>query len=160
VKLEGTIEIAAPARAVWDLIINPISLSACMPGVQDIRQVDDRTFEGTISAAVGPINGNFTFRSVITTADFPDRLIVEVAGSDSVTKSKLDMDVSVGLIERGPSDTGLSYHAVVKVKGRLAILGEMMLRATAGLMIGEVTKCLRSQLEVRAAADAARSTNA
>ena len=36
------------------------------------------------------------------------------------------------------------------MKGRLAILGEMMLRATAGMMIGEVTKCLRSQLDALA----------
>jgi hypothetical protein len=46
-----------------------------------------------------------------------------------------------------PDATDLTYQAVVKVKGRLAILGEMMLRATAGMMIGEVTRCLRSRLE-------------
>ena len=73
-KLDGTIAIAAPATDAWALIINPISLSACMPGVQDIRQIDERTFEGTISASVGPIDGNFAFRSVMTRAVFPDDL--------------------------------------------------------------------------------------
>jgi carbon monoxide dehydrogenase subunit G len=147
VKLGGTIAIAAPATDVWALIVNPISLSACMPGVQDIRQLDERTFEGTVSAAVGPIDGNFAFRSVMTRARFPDDLAVAVEGTDSVTKSRLEMDVVVALAERDPGATDLTYHAEVRVKGRLAILGEMMLRATAGMMIGEVTKCLRSQLE-------------
>ena len=32
-------------------------------------------------------------------------------------------------------------------KGRLAILGEMILRATASLMIAQVTRCLRVRLE-------------
>jgi carbon monoxide dehydrogenase subunit G len=146
-KLDGTIQVAAPAGAVWALIISPISLSACMPGVQDIRQLDERTFEGTIAAAVGPVDGQFAFRSVLTRAIFPDDLTVAVEGSDSVTRSRLEMDVAVSLAEQGPASTLLTYHAVVRVKGRLAILGEMMLRATAGLMIGEVTKCLRSQLE-------------
>ncbi len=152
-KLDGTIAIAAPATDAWALIINPISLSACMPGVQDIRQIDERTFEGTISASVGPIDGNFAFRSVMTRAVFPDDLAVVVEGTDSVTKSRLAMDVTVALAEDGPTATTLTYLAEVRVKGRLAILGEMMLRATAGMMIGEVTKCLRSQLEPAAGAD-------
>jgi carbon monoxide dehydrogenase subunit G len=147
VKLDGTISMAASAADVWALIINPISLSACMPGVQDIRQIDDRTFEGTISASVGPIDGNFAFRSVMTRAVFPDDLVVRVEGTDSVTKSRLEMDVVVALSELGSESTDLTYRAEVRVKGRLAILGEMMLRATAGMMIGEVTKCLRSQLD-------------
>ena len=146
-KLDGTISMAASAADVWALIINPISLSACMPGVQDIRQIDDRTFEGTISASVGPIDGNFAFRSVMTRAVFPDDLVVRVEGTDSVTKSRLEMDVVVALSELGSESTDLTYRAEVRVKGRLAILGEMMLRATAGMMIGEVTKCLRSQLD-------------
>jgi carbon monoxide dehydrogenase subunit G len=146
-KLAGTIAIAAPPADVWALIINPISLSACMPGVQDIRQIDDRTFEGTITASVGPIDGNFSFRSVMTQAVFPDDLVVAVEGTDSVTKSRLEMDVVVALAEPGPGATDVTYRAEVRVKGRLAILGEMMLRATAGMMIGEVTKCLRSRLE-------------
>jgi carbon monoxide dehydrogenase subunit G len=146
-KLTGTISMAAPAAEVWALIINPISLSACVPGVQDIRQIDDRTFEGTVTASVGPIDGNFSFRSVMTRAGFPDDLVVAVEGTDSVTKSRLEMDVVVALVAREAAATDLTYQAEIRVKGRLAILGEMMLRATAGMMIGEVTKCLRSQLK-------------
>jgi uncharacterized protein len=105
-KLDGTIAIAAPPRDVWALVIDPIGLSACVPGVHDIRQVDERTFEGTISAAVGPIDGNFTFRSVLTTAAFPD-LVVAVEGTDSVTKSRLVMDVTAALGARSANGTGL-----------------------------------------------------
>src|SRR5262245_30139277 len=99
-KLDGRIAIQAPPEEVWALVINPISLARCMPGVQDIRQVDDRTFEGTITAAVGPIDGHFAFRSVLTTAQFPDDLVVAVEGTDSVTKSRLEMDVRAALAAR------------------------------------------------------------
>jgi uncharacterized protein len=146
-KLAGTIAIAAPSVEVWALIINPITLSACVPGVQDIRQIDDRTFEGTVTASVGPIDGNFSFRSVMTRAAFPDDLVVAVEGTDSVTKSRLQMDVVVAVVASSAAATELTYQAEIRVKGRLAILGEMVLRATAGMMIGEVTRCLRSQLE-------------
>ena len=65
-KLDGTIEIAATVPDVWALINDPVSLSACVPGVSDVRQIDDRTFEGSVSASIGPIDGQFAFRSLIT----------------------------------------------------------------------------------------------
>jgi carbon monoxide dehydrogenase subunit G len=153
-KLDGTIEIAAGASDVWTLINDPVSLSACVPGVSDVRQIDDRTFEGSVSASVGPIDGQFAFHSVITRAGYPDDLGVDVEGVDSVTKSRVLAQVTVGLAELTPGTTLLRYHAIVTVKGRLSILGEMVLRATAGMMIGQVTKCLRSRLESVTSGDA------
>lgn len=146
-KLDGRIEIAAPATAVWDLVINPVSLASCVPGVRDVRQVDDRTFAGSITAAVGPIEGDFSFTSVLAKADFPDGLEVQVEGIDSITKSRLETSVVVSLDELASGATVLTYQAEMKVRGRLAILGEMILRATASMMIAQVTACLRSRLE-------------
>lgn len=146
-KLDGTIEIGAPAEAVWGVIIDPRDLAACVPGVSDVRQVDDRTFEGTVRASVGPIDGDFAFRSVLARAEFPAGLVVDVEGTDSVTRSRLVAHVEASLTEPSAGRTALAYRATVSVKGRLAIIGEMVLRATASVMIGQVTKCLRSRLE-------------
>jgi len=154
-KLDGTIDIAAPAQAVWQLIIDPISLSACVPGVSDVRQVDDRTFEGSISASIGPVDGTFSFRSVLVRAVDPHDLFVEVKGVDSVTRSQLVADIKVSIAAAPAGATSVAYRATVTVKGRLAILGEMVLRATASLMIAEVTRCLRSRLELMPRADGA-----
>ena len=44
----------------------------------------------------------------------------------------------------------LVYRADVRISGRLAILGDMVLRATAGMIIGEVARCLRARLEAPA----------
>lgn len=146
-KLAGTIDIDAPAQAVWDFVLDPGRLSTCVPGVRDVRQVDDRTFEGTIRASVGPMNGDFSFTSVIVRSAFPDDLGVEITGTDSVTRSTLRMGVDAALTARAPDATTMDYRIDVDVKGRLAILGEMVLRATAGAMIGNVTACLRARLE-------------
>jgi carbon monoxide dehydrogenase subunit G len=152
VKLDGRIEIAAPPAAVWEVVIDPLSLAACVPGVQEATRVDDRTFTGRITASVGPIDGPFTFESVITRAEQPD-LEVEMQGQDSVTKSRLTTSMQVS-VEPSGAGTVLVYHAQVNVKGRLAILGEMVLRATAAVMVGNVTKCLKRRLEAEAPAAA------
>ncbi|MDO8483900.1 MAG: SRPBCC domain-containing protein [Candidatus Limnocylindrales bacterium] len=149
-KLAGRIEIAAPARDVWDLMIDPVSLAACVPGVQHVARVDDRTFKGTISAAVGPMEGQFEFASTIVSSEYPTDLQVETLGTDSVTRSQLQANVQAWLEPLDPGRTALAYRATVNVNGRLAIVGEMILRATAGVMIGELVKCLRARLEAGA----------
>jgi carbon monoxide dehydrogenase subunit G len=146
-KLDGRIEIAAPPEDVWRVVNDPVSLAGCVPGVQDVRRVDDRTFEGAINASVGPMDADFAFTSVIKRSDFPTDLEVETSGTDSLTKSRLTADVHAAVESGADGKTVLVYRADVKIGGRLAILGDMVLRATAGVIIGEVAKCLRNALE-------------
>ncbi|HUQ78491.1 MAG TPA: SRPBCC domain-containing protein [Patescibacteria group bacterium] len=146
-KLDGTIDIAAPPSDVWKVVIDPTDLAACVPGVRAVRQLDERTFEGTIRASVGPINGDFAFRAILTSTTPISALVVDVEGTDSVTNSRVLTHLEITLTEPAPDRTTLAYHATVTVKGRLAIVGEMVLRATAGMIIGQVSRCLRARLE-------------
>jgi carbon monoxide dehydrogenase subunit G len=149
-RLQGSIDIAAPATDVWGLLVDPVSLAACVPGASDVRQIDERTFEGRIRTSVGPIDGDFSFRSVLTSADFPAGLVVDVEGTDSVTKSQVSAHVEASVDEADPARTTLRYAASVTTRGRLAIIGEMVLRAAAGAMVNQVARCLRSHLEAPA----------
>ena len=157
-KLSGQIEIAAPADGVWALMNDPVSLAACVPGVQDVRQVDARTFGGSITAAVGPMEGHFEFSAVIQRSDFPSDLLVEMTGIDSVTKSTLVATIGSSLERLAPDRTRLAYTATITIKGRLAILGDMILRATASVMIGELVKCLKARLEAASNSSAEPAT--
>jgi carbon monoxide dehydrogenase subunit G len=146
-KLKGEIAINASPRAIWDVMVAPLRLAGCVPGVVAVNQVDQRTFEGLVRAAVGPMSGEFQFTSEIVENRFPDELIVQVNGVDSISKSQVEMTVNASVSPLDERVTNLTYAAVVSVKGRLAILGEMMLHATANGMVIEVAKCLRAQLE-------------
>lgn len=146
-RLDGSIQIAAARDAVWKVVIDPLDLAACVPGVSDVRQVDARTFEGTLRVAVGPLDGDFSFRSVLTRMNEPSDLIVEVEGVDSMTRSSVLARIDVALARDAADLTTVAYVATVTTKGRLAIIGDMVLRATAGVVVGQVTRCLRSRLE-------------
>jgi carbon monoxide dehydrogenase subunit G len=146
-KLAGQAEIQTPAENLWAMINDPIALAGCIPGVQDVRQVDERTFGGSITAAVGPMEGHFEFTAVISESTFPTALVVELSGVDSVTRSQLVATVQSSAEALAADRTRLAYTAVINVKGRLAILGDMILRATASVMINELVKCLKARLE-------------
>ena len=144
---EDKITVKAPADKVWEFLLDPNCIAACMPGVENVTQIDDRTFDASISASVGPISGKFAFRAHIIESNPPTEMAAVIDGTDSVTKSKIAANMAMTLTALGPAETEVAYRATVDVKGRLAILGEMVLRATATLIIEEATKRLRAQLE-------------
>jgi uncharacterized protein len=147
VIFEDNITINAPAAKVWAFLLDPRCIAACMPGVENVTQVDDRTFDAAILASVGPISGKLTFRAHTVESQPPTEMAAEIEGQDSVTKSPLTSRVAMTLTPLSDAQTALAYRATVEVKGRLAILGDMVLRATAALMMEEATKRLRAQLE-------------
>lgn len=151
-RFEDTLLIHAPAEDVWDFLLDVNRFSACMPGVDQITQVDERTFDGQITASVGPMSGKFSFRANIVESKPPTELAARVEGTDSVTKSTLTADIGMTLTAMGERETQLRQQANIEIKGRLAILGDMVVRATASLLLDEFGKRLRQQLETDAQA--------
>lgn len=144
--LDGKIDLDVPVQKAWDFLIDINKFSTCLPGIDEVRQIDDKTFEGLISAAVGPISGKFNFRSTIVDSHPPEQMIVKTEGTDSVTKSIVNADMTVDLLKVSDAKTQMDYKADVKIKGRLGILGDMVLRATATLILQEFTKRLHKGL--------------
>jgi carbon monoxide dehydrogenase subunit G len=149
---DGQIDLDVPPDKAWDFLIDVNKFSACLPGIDAIKQVDDRTFDGMISATVGPISGKFSFRSRIVESRPPEQMVVSTEGTDSVTKSTVNADMTMDLLGVAADKTQMNYRADVKIKGRLAILGDMVLRATATLILQEfarrLNKALGEQVEV------------
>lgn len=150
-NFEGTIAVEHPRDAVWDFVLDIRKFSSCMPGLDSIHQIDDVTFEGVISARVGPMSGRFNFRSTITDSNPREALTVKIEGNDSVTRSTVTAGVDARMEEPRENCTELRYKAQVEIKGRLAIVGDMILRATTSLILEEFRKRLTRALDAEAA---------
>ena len=148
-KYQGKVSLQATAEGVWDVVLDIDQFADCMPGLQDLVKIDDRTFEGGMSAKVGPVSGDFRFRAQIVDAEEPVSLSAHVEGEDSLTKSTMTSDITMTLAPDGVS-TEVTYAAEVNIKGRLGIVGDMILRATGAQVIEEFFNRLRKKVEVPA----------
>jgi carbon monoxide dehydrogenase subunit G len=150
VKFEGKISIQAPAAEVWECLLDPNCLAECTPGVSEMVQVDSRTFRGVMSASIGPLSGKFRFQSSIVENRPPRQLVVDLSGTDSVTGSTISAKTDIDLVSDAARSTDIIYRCSVEITGRLAILGEMVLRTTAMLVLEEFSRRLRQRLEMTA----------
>jgi len=144
--LDGKIDLNVSAEKAWEFLIDIKKFSTCLPGIDEVTQIDDKTFDGVISATVGPISGKFTFRSTILESQPTAQMVVRTEGKDSVTKSTVNADMTVDLRRVSETKSQMDYKADVKITGRLAILGDMVLRATATLILQEFTRRLHEEL--------------
>jgi carbon monoxide dehydrogenase subunit G len=147
VILEGKIAVEVPAVKAWNFLMDIDRFASCVPGLEQVTQIDERTFDGVVSATVGPISGKFTFRSTILESAPPSRMVVQTDGSDSVTHSAVVARLTVTLGEASENHTEIGYRADIAINGRLAILGDMVLRATSALVLEEFARRLKGQLE-------------
>ncbi|MFN0070102.1 MAG: CoxG family protein [Chloroflexota bacterium] len=147
-NFEGTIPIKAAPAKVWDLLLDVERFSACVPGVEEVIQIDETTFDGVILASVGPMSGKFSFRAQIVESSPPSEMVTELNGTDSVTKSAVTASTRMRLTPTADDGTELAYTSTVDIRGRLAILGDMVMRATATLILEELGNRMRRALEV------------
>jgi carbon monoxide dehydrogenase subunit G len=152
VNFDGSVVIEADAARVWEFLLDSEKVSACIPGVTNVQQIDDRTFTGRMDARVGPIAGKFTFEATIVESEPLRQLVARLEGKDSVTKGTVHSDTVVNLKSLNEHATELTYRAAVDVKGRLAIIGDMILRATASVLLQEVTARVKERVEEEARA--------
>ena len=144
---EGKVTLNATPLDVWTVVLDAEQFAACMPGVEDLSQLDDHTFDGAIRAQVGPLSGSFSFRASIVESSPPTELAAHVEGADSMTDSRVTSEIAMTLAASGPAQMELAYRVVVDIHGRLAIIGDMVLRATGAQMIEEFFNRLRARVE-------------
>lgn len=145
-KYQGQVKFKARPRKVWETVLDMEQFAACFPGISDVEMIDERTFRGGMKAKVGPVSGDFSFQAKIVEVDEPIHLKAEVEGTDSLTRSSMTAVITMDLSQSN-EDTELGYFSEVKIIGRLAIIGDMVIRATGAQVIGEFFNRLRDRVE-------------
>jgi hypothetical protein len=99
--LDGKIDLDVPAEKAWDFLIDISKFSTCLPGIDEVKQIDNKTFDGVISATVGPIP---LYVSLDDLESQPPADGGAHRGKDSVTQhGQRDMTVELRRVSGKPS---------------------------------------------------------
>src|SRR4030043_248712 len=146
--MEGRITLRAPIRRVWDTLLEPETLLACIPGAEKIERIDERTYDCVVKQKVGPISVKFKFKSIITKMESPTHIEIEGEGEDIAKAGHFVQKSVVDLREISPSEVEVSYRTDATIVGKLAMFGDRIMRAKAKKVEEEFTKVLQERLKV------------
>jgi hypothetical protein len=146
VRIADAFVVRAPLEKVWDLLFDIERMGRCVPGVESIERVDDKTYRGKLKVKVGPIAAAFGGTVTLTQIDPPRRLAAQVEGDDKSIASfvKATFTSTLSPTENG---TEVAYQMDMNLRGRLAQFGTAVIGATAKKMTAEFAKNVATQLE-------------
>jgi carbon monoxide dehydrogenase subunit G len=145
-QIKDSFTINAPQEEVWRLLFDIPHLSQCVPGIESVEIVDDRTYRGKLVVKVGPIKSQFSGVVALTEVEPPQKIAGSVDGDDRTSASSIKANFS-GTLATVEGGTEAAFVIDLNLRGRLAQFGGPVISATAKKLTAEFAKNLRTQLE-------------
>jgi len=145
-QIKDSFVVNAPQDKVWEFLFNIPKLSQCIPGIESVEVIDDKTYRGKLAVRVGPIKSEFSGKVTLTEIDAPHRIAGTVEGDDKSSASSVKATFT-GTLNPVAGGTEAAFQVEANLRGRLAQFGGPVIAATAKKLIAEFAKCLKEKLE-------------
>lgn len=147
-EITKTFTIQAPGARVWEFLTDPRRVAKCLPGAAVTDQLDEKTWTGTMTVKVGPVQSSYKGKVVFEKLDAASRSAEIVAtGQDTKGKGGADLRLTSSLKELAPAITEVTTVSRVNVTGILAQMGRGMIQDVSEQMFQVFSQRMRSELE-------------
>jgi carbon monoxide dehydrogenase subunit G len=147
--------VQAPAAKVWDFLVDVEKVAKCLPGAAITGKLDDKTYNGTMTVKVGPVQASYKGKVVFESVDAGARTAQIVAtGQDVRGRGGADLRLTSTVKEVAPGRTEVTAVSQVSITGILAQMGRGMIQDVSDQMFQLFSERMRSELETAAPAAA------
>jgi len=157
-EMSGEQQIAAPRQKVWEALNDPEVLKQAIPGCQSIEKTADNEFTAKVKAKVGPVNATFSGKVTLSDLNPPESYTISGEGAGG-TAGFAKGGAKVRLEDQGES-TKLIYDVDAQVGGKLAQLGQRLIKSTANKYATQFFETFRGVVEEGEAAAAQSAAEA
>ena len=129
-EMSGEHLIPASRRAVWAALNDAEILHACIPGCEEIEKTSDSEMSAKVRLKIGPVKARFTGNVTLSDIAIPESYVISGKGNGGVAGFAKG-GARVHLEEVGPQETKLTYQVEAAVGGKLAQLGQRLIKSTS-----------------------------
>ncbi len=149
-EIEKTLVTAAPPARVWELLLDPNVMGACVPGMESIEVISDVEYIAHMAVKIAFINARFRLHTKIVETRAPHYLRTEGTGEDASVASSMRQSSEIFLTELDDGSTQLRIKVQVDVLGRLGTFGLSVMKTKADRMWDEFGANLLARLSPQA----------
>ena len=141
---EGVFTVAAPREEVFGLVTDPNQVASCMPGFRRLVVKSGDEFDVVVTVGISIIRGEISMRFRTLEKDPPSKVRMNAHGVG--LGSAVDVEMMTQLEDEKDGGTKMKWTAEASVGGKVASLGQGLVKAQAEKIIRELFDCLRSRL--------------
>jgi len=147
-EISQSFSLRAPVAAVWDFLIDPNRVAACLPGAAITGQEGADRYTGTMKVKVGPVASSYKGKLSFTKLDREEWTAeLKASGQDVRGKGGADMTMTSRLTEQPDGETEISVTSQVNITGILAQLGRGMIQEVSDQMFQQFSTAMKAELE-------------
>lgn len=141
-----TIPVSKDVNETWQKVSSPVNMMHCLPGVEQVNQVEDNHFQVVVSTKFGPVKLRFNGNAKVSSEEENKHMKADVTMSDSFSGSvygTFSMDLH-------PSADGQStillVNADVNIAGKLGEFAQPLIKRKADQIIKEFSENLKAYI--------------
>jgi carbon monoxide dehydrogenase subunit G len=141
-RIEGTQELRADRKRLYQALTDPAALKRCIPGCEKLEKTAENTYSVTLRAGVGSIKGVFSGSVRIQDLKPPShyRITVDGRGQAGFVKGSGDID-----LEERDGKTIVAYRGEVQLGGTIAGVGQRMIQGAAKMMASQFFTAMEAE---------------
>ena len=146
-KVEIVSVVPASRDAIWALVMDIPKAASCIPGLKDITQDGETSYQATLQARVGPMGMNLSGVITVLSQDAEScdaHFLVEA--NDRRVGGGVKTNMSMKVTAKSPTETELEIVADTTFMGRLGELGQPLIRRKARNTLEDFSKNLSKLL--------------
>lgn len=133
-NITGAVSVPASQEQVWNMLMDPVQLCKVIPGCEGARQLDETHYEAVLSVKVQFMTIRSKAQGTLLEAKPPEHLVGEMVGEPTAMAGAFRSRVTIDLVPQDTNETLVQYAMEITMLGRLASLGEAIVRSTSQKM--------------------------
>lgn len=141
------LRVPVPVSKAWDFLWQTERLAACLPGCVSATEVEPgKTYKARFEDHVGPYKVAFELDVAIEEARPQERIRMLATGQDRKLGVSQRVALQVDLKESGVDETTLDVEADVEVLGKIATLGQFVVKRKAREVVKQFSENIEKEL--------------
>ena len=136
----------APADKVWDTLMDPVALAACVPGCQSLEPTGDNEYQAMVNVSLGPVRGSFTAKVAITETNPYQSYRLSLSGNSNIGFGSGE---SLVTLEEQDGKTTVRVDSQAQAGGTIARVGQRMMESVATGLLDRFFSCLQETVKGR-----------
>lgn len=129
-KIKGAVTVKAPQEEVWRIFMDTTQFCRVIPGCEKARQLDETHYEAFLSIKLHFMTIRSKALGTLLEVEAPRHLVGELVGEAEGMAGAFRARVTIDL-EPINNMTNVQYTMDIAVLGRLAFMGEAIVRSTS-----------------------------
>ena len=148
-RVDGAFEIDVPRETLFRSITDPALMAACVPGCENIEQIDPTRYRAVVTVALGAIKARFNLVVEVTQEAYPESVLSVTRGEEGGRASQLTASNQVSLVDLGGGRTRVQYASDLSLTGRFGKFALGIMKKKAQSLAREFAENLRTRMASR-----------